>query len=141
MLLDGRFFIPESEFEWRFVTASGPGGQHVNKSSTAVQLRFDVAHSLYLPEEIRERLLRRLASQLTSSGELLISAQDSRSQLLNRREALSKLENLLAAALIEPKKRRRTRPTQASVRKRLVTKKIRGSVKKLRSGGINTEDE
>ena len=129
MLIDGRWFIPDHEFEWRFVQSSGPGGQNVNKVATAVRLSFDVAGSSCLPPEIRERLLARLAGRLTADGRLTVAAGNCRTQLLNWREALAKLEALLTECLQVRKIRRPTRPTGGSIRRRLAAKRYRSEIK------------
>ena len=122
------------EIEESFVRAAGPGGQHVNKTSTAVQLRFDVRRSPSLPGDVRARLERLAGRRLTNDGVLVIVAQGQRSQMRNRLEALDRLVELIRAAVPPPTPRRKTRPTKASKRRRLEGKKHRGAVKSLRSG-------
>jgi ribosome-associated protein len=122
------------EIEESFVRAAGPGGQHVNKTSTAVQLRFDVRRSPSLPGDVRARLERLAGRRLTNDGVLLIVAQGQRSQMRNRLEALDRLVELIRAAVPPPTPRRKTRPTKASKHRRLKGKKHRGAVKSLRSG-------
>jgi ribosome-associated protein len=122
------------EIEESFVRAAGPGGQHVNKTSTAVQLRFDVRRSPSLPDDVRARLERLAGRRLTNDGVLVIVAQGQRSQMRNRLEALDRLVELIRAAVPPPTPRRKTRPTKASKRRRLEGKKHRGTVKSLRSG-------
>jgi ribosome-associated protein len=122
------------EIEESFVRAAGPGGQHVNKTSTAVQLRFDVRRSPSLPDDVRARLERLAGRRLTNDGVLVIVAQGQRSQMRNRLEALDRLIELIRAAVPPPTPRRKTRPTKASKRRRLEGKKHRGVVKSLRSG-------
>jgi ribosome-associated protein len=122
------------EIEESFVRAAGPGGQHVNKTSTAVQLRFDVRRSPSLPDDVRARLERLAGRRLTNDGVLVIVAQGQRSQMRNRLEALDRLIELVRAAVPPPTPRRKTRPTKASKRRRLEGKKHRGTVKSLRSG-------
>ena len=133
MLLAGRYFIPENELVWEFVASSGPGGQNVNKVATAVRLRLPIADSVHFPPEIRERLLARLAGRLNAAGELAVTAQEFRTQLLNRREAVAKLARLIEAALTVPKVRRPTRPTFGSVKRRLKAKKHQSALKQNRS--------
>jgi ribosome-associated protein len=127
------------EIEESFVRAAGPGGQHVNKTSTAVQLRFDVRRSPSLPDDVRVRLERLAGRRLTNDGVLVIVAQGQRSQMRNRLEALDRLIELVRAAVPPPTPRRKTRPTKASKRRRLEGKKHRGTVKSLRSGPSRDE--
>ena len=120
------------EIEESFVRAGGPGGQHVNTTSTAVQLRFDVRRSPSLPEDVRRRLERLAGSRLTRDGVLVLQAQGHRSQLRNREEALARLIALVRAAARPPTPRKPTRPTRASKRRRLESKKRHGATKALR---------
>jgi ribosome-associated protein len=124
--------IDESELEERFVHASGPGGQHVNKAATAVQLRFDAAHSPALTEEVRARLLDLAGSQLTDDGVLVIEARRHRSQHRNRRDARRRLVSLVREAAKRPRMRRRTRPKNSSKERRLEEKHRRSEKKRLR---------
>jgi ribosome-associated protein len=125
------FGIDESELQFAFIRASGPGGQNVNKVATAVQLRFDVDHSS-LPEEVKQRLKHIAGNKITSDGELLIEAKKFRTQEQNREDALNRFTELLQHAFKRPKRRRKTKPTAASQEKRLEKKKQRGDVKKMR---------
>jgi ribosome-associated protein len=124
--------LDEREIEESFVRSSGPGGQNVNKLSTAVQLRFDVRHSPSLPGDVRARLERLAGSRLTRDGELVIIAQTHRTQVRNRQDALDRLLELIRRAAVAPIKRRPTRPTRASRERRIEGKKRRGGVKQQR---------
>jgi ribosome-associated protein len=127
--------IPLAELEVRATRAAGPGGQHVNTSSTRIELVWDVAASPAVGEEVRARLLERLASRLDTSGRLRVVAGARRSQLQNREAALARLAELVAAALVVPKRRRPTKPTRASKERRLTEKRLRGERKRQRRPG------
>ena len=124
--------IGESEIEESFVRSSGPGGQNVNKLSTAVQLRFDVRRSPSLPNDVAVRLMRLAGKRLTKDGVLVIVAQTHRTQERNRAEALARLVALIQEAAVRPEKRIPTKPTKASREKRLEGKKVRSNIKGLR---------
>jgi len=124
--------VPDSELDWQFIRASGPGGQKVNKASTAVQLRFDALHSPSLPDEIKVRLLRLAGRRLSSKGVIVIDARRFRSQERNRQDALERLVNLLRRATARPRPRRRTKAAVAAKRRRLENKRRRGDLKRDR---------
>jgi ribosome-associated protein len=127
-----RIALDEREIDEQFVRASGPGGQNVNKLSTAVQLRFDVRRSPSLPPEVRTRLERIAGARLTRDGVLVIIAQRYRTQARNREDALERLLELIRQAAVAPVKRRPTRPTKASRERRIEGKKRRSGIKQLR---------
>lgn len=131
--------ISEDEFEERFVRSPGPGGQHVNKVETAVQLRFDAANSPNLPPEVLARLRGLAGRRMTKDGVVVITARRTRSQERNRADALERLVELVREAAVPPKTRRPTKPTRAAKRRRLEGKKIRGAIKKGR-GRIGETD-
>lgn len=133
--------VDEKELEERFVAASGPGGQNVNKVATSVQLRFDVAHSASLPEAVRERLLHLAARRISADGILTVEAHRFRTQERNREDARQRLAELIRAALTPPKKRRPTRVTAAAQARRLESKVRRGRVKRLRGAKPGLQDE
>jgi ribosome-associated protein len=130
--IDDRISINEWELEERFIRASGPGGQNVNKLATAVQLRFDVRHSPSLPAQVRTRLERLAGRRLTRDGVLVINAQRHRTQERNRQDALERLIALIQRAAVAPVPRRPTKPTAGARERRLQSKKHRGSIKDLR---------
>ena len=124
--------IDEREIREVFVRASGPGGQNVNKVSTAVQLRVDVRRSASLPEDVKERLIRLGGRRVTEAGVLVIDARRFRTQERNRQDARERLADLVRKAAIRPKRRKRTRPSSASRESRLEGKRRRAQVKRMR---------
>ncbi len=129
--------LDDRELEERFVRASGPGGQNVNKVSTAVQLRFNVFASPSLPDEVRARLVTLAGKQLSAEGDLIVNAQRFRTQARNRADARDKLAALIRAAAHRPKPRRKTRPSAAAKRRRLEAKRRQGETKRRRSGRLD----
>ncbi len=126
--------IDESELSEAFVRASGPGGQNVNKLSTAVQLRFDARRSLSLPNDVAIRLQKLAGKRLTNEGIIVIVAQQHRTQERNRADARARLFDMIREAAVKPTVRRATKPTKASKTRRLEGKKVRSNVKALRRG-------
>ncbi|MGL5115496.1 MAG: alternative ribosome rescue aminoacyl-tRNA hydrolase ArfB [Beijerinckiaceae bacterium] len=128
-----RIAVPDAEIQLSYMRASGPGGQNVNKVASACELRFDVATSPSLPEDVKERLVKIAGRKLTKDGVLVISSDRFRSQDMNRQDAIERLvEMLKLAARPPPPKRRPTKPTKGAVERRLQAKSTRGGVKKLR---------
>jgi ribosome-associated protein len=132
--------IDESEIQEHFVRASGPGGQNVNKVATTVQLRFDVANSRSLPDEVRKRLISLAGNRITEDGVLIIDARRFRTQGRNREDAIDRLVELIRSAAQIPKYRRQTRPTLASKTRRLETKRRDAGIKRAR-GFIDPGDD
>lgn len=130
--LPGRIVIPFSELTIEVARGGGPGGQNVNKVSSKVRVRFSIADSPSLPPEVKERLLAKLASKLTTEGELLIAANEYRDQPQNRAAAIERLRRTLAEALFVPKARRATKPTRGSVERRIGERKHKSAIKRLR---------
>jgi ribosome-associated protein len=124
--------IADEELEWKFIRSSGPGGQNVNKVSSAAQLRFLLPQNRTLPVNVRNRLRSLAGQKLIDDGSILFKSMSERSQEGNRRAALARLEALIRAALVEPKIRRKTRPTKGSKERRIESKKRRGATKQGR---------
>lgn len=121
--------LGEDELSFQFVRASGPGGQNVNKVATAVQLRFDLAGSPSLPPPVKARAARLAGQRLTAAGEIILFADRFRTQGANRRDAVARLVELLAAAAVAPRPRRPTRPGRGATERRIAAKKQRSTVK------------
>lgn len=132
--------IDEREILLEFIRSSGPGGQNVNKVSTAVQLRFDVKKSSSLTEDTRNRLIRLAAGKITKDGILIIRAQRFRTQEKNRQDAIDRLVNFIRKASEKPKPRSKTAPTSASKKRRLNNKRRRGEIKRTRQSSPHNED-
>jgi ribosome-associated protein len=131
--------IDQSEIEERFVLSSGPGGQNVNKVASAVELRFDVAHSPSLSDQIRPRLSRLAGRRMTKDGVLVLHGQRFRDQQRNREDVRARLVDLIGRAAIVPRSRKATKPTKASRERRLEGKKIRASIKGRRGRPLDLE--
>ncbi len=129
-----RISLDESELQESFIRASGPGGQHVNKTESAVQLRFDVAASPNIPDDVKARLARLAGSRMTSDGVLILVGDTYRSQLRNREDVRERLIDLIRDAAVPPTPRRPTKPTLGSKKRRLEAKGQRSAIKRLRSG-------
>ena len=133
--------LNENEVQLDFIRASGPGGQNVNKVSSAVQLRFNVAETTAFNDPIRERLIKIAGKRMTTEGILIIKAQRYRSQEQNRQDAVDRLVKMIQKAIEAPRHRRVTRPTAASKKRRLATKRRRGDLKRRRKVVRQTGDD
>lgn len=133
LIISRSLSLPETELAERFLRADGPGGQHVNRTESAVELRFDVASSPSLPDEVRSRLLARRDRRLTDDGVLVIQGRRFRDQGRNREDVRARLVEIIRGALVPPKKRVATKPTRASKERRLAGKQQRSRIKQGRS--------
>ena len=131
--ISNRIMIPDHEIEQQFIRSQGAGGQHVNKTSTAVHLFFDIRASTALPAYVKHKLLQTADHRISASGKIIIKSQASRSQDSNRQTALEQLSQVIQAALVQEKRRIATKPTKGSKTRRLDTKSQKGQTKKLRS--------
>ncbi len=140
LIISERIQIPESEISESFVRSSGPGGQNVNKVATAVQLRFDAAHSPSLSDEVKQRLIRLAGSRATEEGVLVIEARRFRTQEKNREDARERLTLLIRKALHKPASRKPTHPGAAARRRRLEDKKLHGELKRSRRANTHLDE-
>jgi ribosome-associated protein len=132
LIISPNLVIPDEDLEWKFIRSSGPGGQNVNKVSSAAQLRFLLPQNVSLPAAVKNRLRRLAGQKLIDDGSILFKSMSERSQEQNRRAAEARLEALIRAALVEPKIRKKTRPTKGSQERRIDSKKRRGATKQAR---------
>jgi ribosome-associated protein len=132
LIISPGLVIPDEDLEWKFIRSSGPGGQNVNKVASAAQLRFLLPQNVSLPAAVKNRLRRLAGQKLIDDGSILFKSMSERSQEQNRRAAEGRLEGLIRAALVEPKIRKKTRPTKGSQERRIDSKKRRGATKQAR---------
>jgi ribosome-associated protein len=125
------YIINDSEYQIKAIRSSGPGGQHVNKVSTGISLKFDIEESS-LPDDVKERLKVLADARITKDGVIVIKSTNSRSQEKNKTEAIARLQSLIQEALIEPKKRKKTKPSKMAKEKRLQSKAKKSSIKEMR---------
>ena len=138
--IDGKVSIPDEEVRVTYIRASGPGGQNVNKVSTAAQLRFDVRRSVSLSAAVKQRLLRLAGARAAKDGTIIITADRFRTQTANRDDAIERLAALIRQALHVPKHRIPTKPSRTARKKRVDSKTKRGAVKRRRSGKIKPDE-
>ena len=134
--INDQIHIPEEELSWTFVRAGGPGGQNVNKVASKAVLRWNVAASPSLPDDVKARLLAQLRGRITGEGDLVLTSQRYRDQERNRQDCLDKLREMIARAAARPKVRRKTKPTRGSQERRLAAKKHRAGTKAARRGEL-----
>jgi ribosome-associated protein len=132
IILNDKISIPASELDIRFSRSSGPGGQHVNKTSTQAELTFDLANSPSIPDDDREWLIEKLKHRMDSNGQLRLTSQDTRSQRQNKAIVVERFTEMLRHALRRPKKRKPTKPSRAAVQRRIESKKKHGEKKSNR---------